>query len=57
MITLSVDEIEQEVAHLTQKGVRKKGELLEIPGHVKLQTMVDLDGNHFQLVQVLSPVK
>ena len=29
------------------------GEMQEIPGHVKMQTAVDSDGNHFQIVQKL----
>lgn len=53
VITLSVDNLEKAIADMTARGVNKKGETLEIPGHVKLQMMVDPDQNHFQLVQQL----
>lgn len=54
VITLSVDEIEKKVAEMIQRGVRKKGEMMVIPGHVKLQMMVDPDNNHFQIVETLT---
>lgn len=54
VITLSVDNLEKSIEALIAKGVRKKGKLLEIPHHVKLQMMVDPDENHFQIVQQLS---
>lgn len=54
VITLTVPNIAQTIAELSQKKVKMIGEVLEVPGQVKLQTAIDEDGNHFQLVEVLS---
>lgn len=51
--TLNVDNIEAETAELKQKGAKMVGELQEVPGHVKMQLLVDPDGNHLQLVEQL----
>lgn len=53
VVTMSVDNLEQSKAELTEKGVKFIGEVIEIPGQVKLQTFIDRDGNHFQLVEEL----
>lgn len=53
VITMSVENLEKAIAEMVERGVRKKGEALEIPGHVKLQMMIDPDENHFQLVEKL----
>lgn len=53
MMTFNVDNIESSVADLTKKGAKLLGDIQEVPGHVKLQTLQDLDGNHMQIVQVL----
>ncbi len=54
VVTLKVADIEQAIKELSQKQVRMIGDILEIPGQVKMQTAVDQDGNHFQLVELLS---
>lgn len=51
VFTLSVDNIEEKKNELTAKGAEMVGEILDIPGIVKLQTGRDKDGNHFQLVE------
>lgn len=54
VVTLSVQNLIKAKNELLQKGAKMIGEVLEIPGHVKLQSVVDHDGNHLQLVEVLS---
>ncbi|HEV8051813.1 MAG TPA: VOC family protein [Parachlamydiaceae bacterium] len=53
VITITVDDIETAKTHFAEKGADLIGETLEIPGHVKLQTFVDVDGNTLQLVENL----
>lgn len=53
IITLTVDDIEKERKSLATKGVKLLGDIMEVPGHVKMQLFTDADGNHFQLVQLL----
>jgi len=52
-LTFTVDDIVKARADLVKKGARCLGEIEEVPGHVKMQTVVDHDGNHLQLVQKL----
>jgi predicted enzyme related to lactoylglutathione lyase len=52
-MTFVVDDIEQARKEIASKGAKLVGDLQEVPGHVKLQMIVDGDGNHFQLVQKL----
>lgn len=54
VVTFTVDNLEKAKADLLKKGAKMKGEILEVPGHVKLQMVVDQDNNHFQIVQVLN---
>lgn len=51
VITFSVENIEKGVEDLKKKGVHLIGDVLEIPGIVKMQLFSDADGNKFQLVQ------
>lgn len=53
IVTLTVDNIEQALKHFKAKGARLIGDMMEIPGHVKLHSVEDSDGNRFQLVQKL----
>ncbi len=57
VITLSVDNIDQACKDLAKQGANLVGEILEVPGHVKMQTVRDGDGNTFQLVQDISNVQ
>lgn len=54
VVTLSVADIVQTKNELSKKGASMVGEVMEIPGHVKMQMIVDKDGNHLQLVQTLN---
>ena len=56
VVTMTVDDIVKEKAELEAKGVHFIDEILEVPGHVKMVTFVDPDGNKFQLVQELDLV-
>ncbi len=53
IITLSVDDLDKSVQHFQDQGIKLVGEVVEVPGHVKMQLFSDLDGNLFQLVQSL----
>ena len=57
IITFTVDDVDETVAELKKKNVQLIGEVMEVPGHVKLQMFADLDGNKFQLVQMLDGSK
>jgi len=52
--TFTVDSLENAVAELIKKGTKLIGGVKEVPGHVKLQTVSDIDGNRFQLVELLA---
>lgn len=54
IVTCTVDDIDASIKEFTQKGVTFVGSIIEVPGHVKMITFVDHDGNKFQLVQELS---
>lgn len=53
VITLSVENLEKAKADFIKKGAKMEGEIMEIPHVVKLQMVVDEDGNRFQLVETL----
>lgn len=53
VVTISVADIEKARNELLEKDVRLIGDILEVPGHVKMQTFADNDGNTFQLCQLL----
>lgn len=54
VVTFTVDDLLASKKTLESNGVKFVGEILEIPGHVKMVTFLDPDGNKFQLVQMLS---
>lgn len=49
--TLAVKDINEARDYFEKKGAKLIGAVEEIPGHVKLQTFSDEDGNIMQLVQ------
>jgi predicted enzyme related to lactoylglutathione lyase len=53
ILTFTVEDLDATIAHLHNKGVQLVGTVFEAPGHVKLQTFTDPDGNTFQIVQKL----
>lgn len=53
VLTIAVEDIVQAKEHFINKGATLVGDVIEIPGEVKLQTFKDIDGNTLQLVQKL----
>jgi predicted enzyme related to lactoylglutathione lyase len=53
IVTITVDNIEETVAEFKKQNVHLIGDIIEIPGHVKMQMFSDNDGNKFQVCQVL----
>lgn len=51
VVTLTVDDIVATKDSMEKKGVTFIGDIMEVPGHVKMATFVDPDNNTFQLVQ------
>lgn len=51
VVTIKVKDINEAIAHYKQKGATLIGSLIEIPGHVKMQTFADKDGNMMQIVE------
>ena len=51
--TITVEDIQTARKELEHKAVTLLGEIIEIPGRVRLQLFQDADGNHFQLCQLL----
>lgn len=54
VLTMDVDDIVAAQAELISKGVAIEGDIIEIPGHVKMLFFKDTDNNCFQLVEDLS---
>jgi predicted enzyme related to lactoylglutathione lyase len=54
VMTFTVGNINKAKEEMVKKGTRCEGEILEIPGHVKMQTMVDPDGNRFQICEMIA---
>lgn len=53
VVALTVKDIEAAIKDYQAKGVRLLGKVMEVPGEVKFQTFRDLDGNLFQLAELL----
>jgi predicted enzyme related to lactoylglutathione lyase len=53
ILTFTVRNLEEAVADLLKKDAKLLGDIQEVPGHVKLQMVADVDGNRFQLVETL----
>lgn len=54
VVTLTVDDVVAAKKELEGKGVTFLGDIMEVPGHVKMATFADFDGNKFQIVEILS---
>jgi predicted enzyme related to lactoylglutathione lyase len=52
-VVLRVDDLERSRQELSKKGVRFEGDVMEIPGVVRIATFLDPSGNRLQLCQVL----
>lgn len=53
VLTMTVDDIVKSKKELEAKGVKFVDDIVEVPGHIKMVSFVDPDGNKFQLVQEL----
>jgi predicted enzyme related to lactoylglutathione lyase len=53
IVTFTVENVQKTAAELAKKGVKLLGEIIEVPGEVKMQLFEDFDGNKFQLVELL----
>ena len=53
VVTMTVDNLDAAKADFEAKGVKFVGEIVEVPGHVKMVFFVDPDNNKFQLVEML----
>lgn len=53
IITITVDNLAETISEFKKKKVKLIGDVMEVPGHVKLQMFTDADGNRFQLVETL----
>ena len=53
VVTITVDNLQSSIDELKKKKVHFIGDILEIPGMVKMITFADSDGNRFQLVENL----
>ena len=54
VVTFTVKNLEAAIEEMEQKGAVFVSKVIEVPGHVKMRTGKDEDGNRFQMVQVLS---
>ncbi|MDE3045866.1 MAG: VOC family protein [Verrucomicrobiota bacterium] len=53
VVTMTVENLVAAKERLIKKGAKVVGEVVEVPGMVKLQMVKDGDNNHFQLVEML----
>lgn len=53
VITFNVDNIKKTKEAMIKNGAKCEGDITEVPGHVKMQTMVDADGNRFQICELV----
>jgi predicted enzyme related to lactoylglutathione lyase len=53
ILTFTVDDINAMKAVLEKNNVTILGDIVEVPGHVKMLFFSDLDGNKFQIVQMI----
>lgn len=53
IVTFTVDDIVKTKAEFEKNGVKLLGDIVEVPGHVKMLFFTDHDGNKFQVCQTL----
>lgn len=53
VVTFTVKNLDHAKAEMAKKGASFHGEIIEVPGHVRMQTFKDKDGNRFQIVELL----
>ena len=54
IMTFDVDDILLEIDKLKNEGVVFTDSIMEVPGHVKMISFIDADGNKFQLCEMLN---
>lgn len=54
IVTIAVHCVEESRKLLSDKGVKLCGDVIQLPGNIKLQTFWDLDGNMMQLIEILN---
>lgn len=54
VITFDVEDIEASKAQMESKGVTFHGDIVEVPGHVKMVWFTDHDNNAYQLCEQLT---
>ena len=57
IVTVTVDDINKARSDFLKRNVTLVGDVIEVPGHVKMQTFQDKDGNTMQLVEILGEKK
>lgn len=53
IMTVTVSDLEEARLHFLKRGAKLMGDVVEVPGHVKMQTFADPDGNVLQIVETL----
>lgn len=53
VVTFTVEDLEKVKDEMIKNGAKCEGDVIEVPGHVKMQTVVDFDGNRFQICELL----
>jgi predicted enzyme related to lactoylglutathione lyase len=53
VVTFTVENVEETKREMVKKGAQCEGDIIEVPGHVKMQTVIDKDGNRFQICELL----
>jgi predicted enzyme related to lactoylglutathione lyase len=53
VMAISIEDLDVVCDFYRKKGAKLVGEIIEIPGHVRMQTFLDFDGNMMQIVQKL----
>jgi predicted enzyme related to lactoylglutathione lyase len=53
VMTFTVADLEKTKSEMLKKGAKFQGEIFEVPGHVKMLTGHDIDGNCFQVCELL----
>ena len=53
VVTFTIPNLESGIETIKKAGIKLVGEVIEIPGHVKMQLFQDRDENYMQLVEKL----
>ncbi len=53
VVTITVENLDAAMKELSEKGAQLIGDVCEVPGEVKMQSILDKDGNALQIVEML----